>query len=89
MAEHFLLEVADKVATVTINRPERKNPLTFESYAELRDTFRGFGGRKDIQAIHLTGGRRQFLLRRRRAGDHRSVDRDEDAGASGLHPDDW
>jgi enoyl-CoA hydratase/carnithine racemase len=31
--------VKDRVATVTLNRPERKNPLTFESYAELRDTF--------------------------------------------------
>jgi enoyl-CoA hydratase/carnithine racemase len=60
MAEHFLLDVADKVATITINRPERKNPLTFESYAELRDTFRGFGGRKDIQAIHLTGAGGNF-----------------------------
>ena len=37
--EHFKLEVADRVATITLNRPERKNPLTFESYAELRDTF--------------------------------------------------
>ncbi|MFY7962256.1 MAG: enoyl-CoA hydratase family protein [Elsteraceae bacterium] len=60
MAEHFLLEIADKVATITINRPERKNPLTFESYAELRDTFRSFGGRKDIQAIHLTGAGGNF-----------------------------
>jgi hypothetical protein len=33
--KHFLLAVADKVATVTLNRPERKNPLTFESYREL------------------------------------------------------
>ena len=37
---HFLWEFADGVATITLNRPERKNPLTFESYAELRDTFR-------------------------------------------------
>ena len=36
---HFLWNFADGVATITLNRPERKNPLTFESYAELRDTF--------------------------------------------------
>ena len=38
--QHFLWEFADGVATIRLNRPERKNPLTFESYAELRDTFR-------------------------------------------------
>ena len=38
--KHFLLAVVDKVATVTLNRPERKNPLTFESYRELTDFFR-------------------------------------------------
>ena len=38
--KHFLWDFADGVATITLNRPERKNPLTFESYAELRDTFR-------------------------------------------------
>ena len=38
--EHFLWSLSDEgVASVTLNRPERKNPLTFESYAELRDTF--------------------------------------------------
>ena len=34
---HFLLKVDSGVATVTLNRPERKNPLTFESYRELTD----------------------------------------------------
>jgi enoyl-CoA hydratase/carnithine racemase len=38
--EHFLLSVKDGVATVSLNRPERKNPLSFDSYAELRDFFR-------------------------------------------------
>ena len=38
--QHFLLGVTDGVATVTLNRPERKNPLTFESYRELTDFFR-------------------------------------------------
>ena len=34
--QHFKWQVAERVATITLNRPERKNPLTFESYAELR-----------------------------------------------------
>src|SRR5438128_12363703 len=38
--KHFLLAVVDGVATVTLNRPERKNPLTFESYRELTDSVR-------------------------------------------------
>lgn len=38
--KHFLWSMSGKVATITLDRPERKNPLTFESYAELRDTFR-------------------------------------------------
>lgn len=38
-AEHFLWSVENRVATITLNRPERKNPLTLESYAELRDLF--------------------------------------------------
>ena len=38
--KHFLWRVEGKVGVITLNRPERKNPLTFESYAELRDLFR-------------------------------------------------
>ncbi|MFN7608838.1 MAG: enoyl-CoA hydratase, partial [Ralstonia sp.] len=38
-AKHFLWSVEGGVATITLNRPERKNPLTFDSYAELRDLF--------------------------------------------------
>ncbi len=38
--QHFRWAVSGRVATITLDRPERKNPLTFESYAELRDTFR-------------------------------------------------
>ena len=40
-ARHFNCEISGKVAVLSLNRPERKNPLTFESYAELRDWFRG------------------------------------------------
>ena len=53
--EHFKLEVADRVATITLNRPERKNPLTFESYAELRDTFHRFQYAEDVRAVVITG----------------------------------
>ena len=54
-ATHFGLEVADGVAVVTLTGAERKNPLTFESYAELRDTFRALAGAKDVDAVVFTG----------------------------------
>ena len=54
-ATHFGLEVAGAVATVTLTGAERKNPLTFDSYAELRDTFRAFAGAKDVDAVVITG----------------------------------
>jgi enoyl-CoA hydratase/carnithine racemase len=53
--EHFLWEFRDGVATVTLNRPERKNPLTFESYAELRDTFRALTDAKDVKVVVIRG----------------------------------
>lgn len=52
---HFLWEFADGVATVTLNRPERKNPLTFESYAELRDTFRALTNATDVKVVVIRG----------------------------------
>ena len=64
-AQHFLWRVDGKVATITFNRPERKNPLTLESYAELRDTFRNLVYADSIKAVVVTGERRQFLLGRR------------------------
>jgi enoyl-CoA hydratase/carnithine racemase len=42
-ARHFGWSVDGPVATITLDRPERKNPLTFDSYGELRDLFRGAG----------------------------------------------
>lgn len=57
---HFKLEIADKIATITINRPDRKNPLTFESYTELRDYYRALVYRDDIKAIVLTGAGGNF-----------------------------
>ena len=58
--EHFKLEVADRVATITLNRPEPKNPLTFESYAELRDTFHRFQYAEDVRAVVITGAGGNF-----------------------------
>ncbi len=58
--KHFALSVADGVATVTLNRPERKNPLTFDSYAELRDWFVGLQRATDVKAVVLTGAGGNF-----------------------------
>ena len=58
--KHFKWQVADRVATVTLNRPERKNPLTFESYAELRDTFQRLHYAEDVRAVVLTGAGGNF-----------------------------
>jgi len=57
-AEHFGWAVADRVGTITLNRPERKNPLTFASYAELRDLFEALRYADDVKAIvvHGAGG---------------------------------
>jgi enoyl-CoA hydratase/carnithine racemase len=52
--------VEHKVATVTLDRPERKNPLTFESYAELRDTFRALAAEPSVRAIVITGAGENF-----------------------------
>jgi enoyl-CoA hydratase/carnithine racemase len=54
-ATHFGLEVAGAVAVVTLTGAERKNPLTFESYAELRDTFRALASAEDVDAVVITG----------------------------------
>jgi enoyl-CoA hydratase/carnithine racemase len=56
----FQWSCAGKVATITLNRPEKKNPLTFEMYAELRDTFRALNDSPDVRAIVLTGAGENF-----------------------------
>lgn len=59
--EHFLWEAAeDGVAVITLNRPDRKNPLTFDSYAELRDTFRRLNGEDSVKAVVITGAGENF-----------------------------
>jgi enoyl-CoA hydratase/carnithine racemase len=57
---HFKWSFADGVASVTLNRPERKNPLTFESYAELRDTFRALVYAREVKAVVIAGAGGNF-----------------------------
>ena len=57
---HFKWQVDGRVATITLNRPERKNPLTFEAYAELRDTFRQLAFATDIKVVVITGAEGNF-----------------------------
>lgn len=59
-ASHFLFAVDAGVATLTIDRPERKNPLTFDSYAELRDLFRALAHAADIKAVVIAGAGDNF-----------------------------
>src|SRR5262245_27501122 len=59
-ARHLAFAVDHKVATVTLNRPDRKNPLTFESYAELADIFRAAVRDKAVKAIVVTGAGGNF-----------------------------
>ena len=60
VAKHFLWQVEGSVATLTLNRPERKNPLTFESYAELRDLFERLRHAPDVKAVVITGAGDNF-----------------------------
>ncbi len=58
MTEHFRLSVEDRIARVSLDRPERKNPLTFDSYAALRDWFRGlpYDDTVDVVVFGSNGG---------------------------------
>lgn len=61
-ARHFQWQCSEdgRVATITLNRPEKKNPLTFESYAELRDLFLGLQRASDVRAVVITGAGGNF-----------------------------
>lgn len=59
-AEHFAYSFEAGVATLTLNRPERKNPLTFDSYAELRDLFRTLNSATDVKTVVITGSGGNF-----------------------------
>jgi len=58
--QHFLWQVEESVATITLNRPERKNPLTLESYAELRDVFCDLVYAENIKSVVITGAGGNF-----------------------------
>lgn len=58
--QHFGFAIEGGIATVTLNRPEKKNPLTFESYAELRDTFRALRFEESVTAVVITGAGGNF-----------------------------
>ena len=49
--QHFHWHWADRIATIRLTRPDRKNPLTFDSYAELRDTFRALPYASDVDVV--------------------------------------
>jgi enoyl-CoA hydratase/carnithine racemase len=59
-AHHFGWSVSDGVGTIVLNRPERKNPLTFDSYAELRDLFRQLAYATDVKTIVIYGAGENF-----------------------------
>jgi enoyl-CoA hydratase/carnithine racemase len=59
-ARHFRWQVEGAVATITLDRPERKNPITFDSYAELRDLFRALKYTSDVHAVVITGAGGNF-----------------------------
>ncbi|MES2177591.1 MAG: enoyl-CoA hydratase family protein [Gemmatimonadota bacterium] len=79
---HFGWHVDDLVATITLDRPERKNPLTLESYRELTDTFVALQRVRDVRAVIITGAGGDFcsggdvhdiigpLIAMKNAGDH-------------------
>ncbi|MDQ2670536.1 MAG: enoyl-CoA hydratase family protein [Gemmatimonadota bacterium] len=58
--KHFRWHLADRIATITLDRPERKNPLTFEGYRELTDTFHALAGTADVRAVVITGAGGNF-----------------------------
>ena len=57
---HFLWQMRGEVAVITLDRPQKKNPLTFDAYAELRDTFRALADCANVKAVVLTGAGGNF-----------------------------
>ena len=62
--EHFLWSVDQGVATITLNRPEPNNPLTFESYAKIRDCFRDLVYSEEVRGVVITVLEKTFVLLR-------------------------
>jgi enoyl-CoA hydratase/carnithine racemase len=59
-ARHFSYAFDAGIATITLNRPDKKNPLTFDSYGELRDLFRAFVNATDVKTVVFTGSENNF-----------------------------
>ena len=59
-AKHFSFACEDGIASITLNRPDKKNPLTFDSYGELRDLFRALVYATDVKAVVFTGSGGNF-----------------------------
>jgi enoyl-CoA hydratase/carnithine racemase len=57
---HYAADADGRVATITLDRPERKNPLSLDSYAELRDLFRALVHASDVRAVVITGAGGNF-----------------------------
>jgi hypothetical protein len=85
--KHFHWSLADSVAIIRLARPDRKNPLTFDSYAELRDTFRALS-MPTMWTPLCSCPTGQFLFRRRCARHHRPADENGHEGSVELHPHD-
>ncbi|MFQ5612595.1 MAG: enoyl-CoA hydratase family protein [Anaerolineae bacterium] len=60
MSYDFLFDVTDRIATITLNRPDRLNSLTFEIYAQLRDLFAGLQYNDEVNVVVLTGAGKGF-----------------------------
>jgi enoyl-CoA hydratase/carnithine racemase len=67
--EHFLWSVAGGIGTLTLNRPERKNPLTFDSYAEMRDLFQRLRHADDVKVVLIQLKAPELLMFTRMTGD--------------------
>ena len=59
-AQHFLWQLENNIGRLTLNRPEKKNPLTFDSYGELRDLFRDLPYANDVHAVVIEGSGNNF-----------------------------
>ena len=59
-AQHFVWKTGNRIGRITLNRPERRNPLTFESYAELRDLFRALTTDTTVRAVVMDGAGGNF-----------------------------
>jgi len=65
----FLYEESDAIARITLNRPDRRNALTLETYRQLTDTFKALGGRSQVRAVLLSGAGEGFCS----GGDHEAI----------------